>query len=53
MELLMVKLRVGIRARFEYKIKSGRAGNLTNAIWEEKKKNDWGGYIRTEKEVFQ
>jgi len=41
-ELLMDKLRVGIRAkRFERKIKSGRVGNLTNASWQEKK-NDWG-----------
>jgi len=44
-ELLMDKRKVGwgIRARrFEHKIKSGRLRNLTNASWEEKKKNDWG-----------
>jgi len=42
-KLLMDKLRVGwgIRARtFEHKIKSERVRNLTNASWEEKKKND-------------
>ena len=44
-KLLMNKLRIGwqIRAkRFEHKIKSGGVGNLTNASWEEKEKNDWG-----------
>ena len=40
----MDKFRIGweIRAsKFEYKIKSGRIGNLTNASWEEKKRNGW------------
>jgi len=44
-KLLMNKLRIAwqIRVkRFEHKIKSGGVGNLTNASWEEKKKNDWG-----------
>ena len=39
----MDKLSIGweISARrFEHKIKSGRVEKLTNASWEEKKKND-------------